>query len=111
MTVTQLCQQKFEQEGAADIVDQYAAIFDPPTFEGRAVARTTDLHANDAAAEHLEQGFTINRVIAQIGDDHTIAVVVLIDLRQLIRQLAAVNSKWKLAEFLNQQLLAEKRRQ
>jgi hypothetical protein len=61
LMVTQLCQQKFEQGGAADIVDRSYAILDPPMFEGRASVRTTDLHANDAAAQQLKQGFTLTR--------------------------------------------------
>ena len=60
----ELGQQKIEQEGAADIVDRDRAIFDPPMFAGGAITRAADLHANDAAAEGVEQDFAISRVVA-----------------------------------------------
>jgi hypothetical protein len=40
-------------------VDGSYAFLDLPTFEGRASARTTDLHANNAAAKQLTQGFAL----------------------------------------------------
>ncbi len=77
--VAQLGEQEFEQIGPANVIDRYNAIFDAPLFPRRAIARRTNVYANDATTERVEQRFAIGGISAQISDDQTITIVKLIN--------------------------------
>jgi hypothetical protein len=66
-----LSEQEFEQESPAHFVDRDNAIPDAALLAGRAIARGTDLHANNTPPKGVEQRFAIGGVIGEIGDDHT----------------------------------------
>src|SRR6516162_9013704 len=80
VTVSKFGQQELQQKRSANLVDQTGAISDTPALEGRAIARTTDLYANNACIEPVEQGFGVGRIIAQVGNDETIVTVLVVDL-------------------------------
>ena len=63
---------------------------DAPLLRHRAIARATDLHANDPRTERVEQHFTIGGIVAQIGDNQTITIVAAINRRQRVCQFTAV---------------------
>ncbi len=48
---------------------------DPARLARRAIARATDLHANNALPEVVEQGFAVGGVVAEIGNDPTITMI------------------------------------
>ena len=73
---------KFDQIGAADGVDQHRALFDRPPLEIHAIAIAADVQANHPRTERLVQHFGVGRIIAQIGDNESIGIVVAINRRQ-----------------------------
>ncbi len=62
--VSQLGEQEFEQEGPANVIDRDNAMSDLARLARRAIARATDLQANDARTEGVEQRFTVAGVVA-----------------------------------------------
>ena len=98
-----LGEQEFDQEGPANVIDSYNAMSDAPLLPRCAIARTTDLYANDPPTERVEQRLTIGGIAAQIGDDQTITIVSLINYRQRACQFAAVQPNGQLRKFFNSQ--------
>ena len=82
--------QKFEQIAAADGVDQDRAVSDRPPHKGHAIAMAADVQANHPRAKGLEQDLGVGRVVAEVGNDEGVMVVLAINRRRRIGTRTAI---------------------
>jgi hypothetical protein len=71
----QIAVQSFQQMRAANMVNRYTAAADGPPLDLHAVAMAANMHANHARPKGLEQLLGILRVVTQISEDQSIAVI------------------------------------
>ena len=84
-------QQRLEESRPANLTNLDCTVSDAPDLEGRAIAMSTDLHANHTLAKGIMQHFAIGCVTAEIGHDQGIVAVAAINLRQNVGEITAVS--------------------
>lgn len=76
--------QLFEQDGSANCIDPKRTVSGGSPFGAQPVAMAADLKADDAAAKSLDQNLRVSCVVAEIGNDQRMVVVLSIDRRQRV---------------------------
>ncbi len=89
--------QLLEQNGPADRVDKQRAVSGRSLLWPHPVPIAADLKADDAARRPLHQDLGVGGVIAEVGNDQGILVILLIDRRQ---RAGALGSEQVLRQFV-----------
>jgi hypothetical protein len=92
---------EFEQIAPANGVDQHRGIFNWPPLGMHAIATATDLQSNHARTKRFEQRLGVSRIVAEICDNESIAIVVAINRCERAGPRTTVQPLREFHELLN----------
>ena len=90
LVVSQVRVQKIEQISSANRVDQHRVTFHSPTLSRHAIPVTGNLNPDHAPPNRSNRDLGVSRIITEISDDESPAVILSINGRKCVRPRTSV---------------------